>query len=217
MRDLVHAYTLVTAPAIEPVTLAEAKAHARIDIDDDDAYVTTLIQAARQWIEEATGRCLITQTWRLDLDQWPIGSIEDDWSGVREGPITLLDAPFVTLKKSPCASIVSVATLDEDDASTTWAASNYYLAKRPNGYGRVVRKSGVSWPDIGVRASGAINITFTAGYGALASSVPFPLRQALMMLVAHWYETREPVIERGNPVALTVESLLAAYRVLRGA
>ena len=71
-------YELIDPPATEPVTVAEAKAHARIDIDDDDAMVAALITAARQWVEDTTGRCLITQQWKLTLDNWP-ASIRDEW------------------------------------------------------------------------------------------------------------------------------------------
>ena len=48
--------TRQTPPAVEPVTVAEAKAHLRVDISDDDTYIGTLITAAREWCEEYLDR-----------------------------------------------------------------------------------------------------------------------------------------------------------------
>lgn len=208
------AYTLVTPPALEPVTLAEAKAQARIDGDVDDAMITSLITAAREHVELVTGRCLITQTWRLALDEWPRQSRRDEWwDGVREGPITLLEAAWVDIAKAPIAGITEVRVLDESGTPTVWASSNYFLARRPNGHGRLTRKSGVVWPIVTLRAAGAIEIDFTVGYGTLAANVPFALRQAIRMLVAHWYDCGCDPSAAGVPKP--VAAMLAAHRVMR--
>lgn len=216
-RAPIGVYELITAPAAEPVTLAEVKEHARVDGTVDDTYLTLLITAAREMIERDTGSCLITQTWRLALDDWPGGS-DLWWDGVREGPVDMLrNAPWVELRKAPIAGITSVVTLDEADTPTTWAAANYYLGKQPNGYGRLTRKSGATWPSVTLRDAGAIQITFTAGYGAAGSAVPMALRHAVKSLAGHWYEHREPA---GACAAATVMpmglgSILASYRVAR--
>lgn len=204
-------YELVTGPASEPVTLAEAKAHARVDIDDDDALLTELITAARQWVEQNTGRCLITQTWRLALDAWPGQQGDQWWDGTREGPITMLDAQWLEFRRSPVIAITEVATLDEADAATVWASSNYYLARQPNGYGRLVRKRGAVWPEVSDRGAGAIRIKATCGYGPLATDVPFPFRQAIKQLVAYWSENRDAVGEAPARLA----TALATYLVMR--
>ncbi len=62
---------LITAPALEPVSLADAKAHLRLDSDDDDQLITAAIVAARVHVEALTRRLLIEQGWRVYLDQWP--------------------------------------------------------------------------------------------------------------------------------------------------
>src|SRR5947199_210729 len=64
---------LITPPSIEPVTLAEAKAHLRLEISDDDALVSDLIGTARELIEEEVARSLITTAWGLTLDQFAYG------------------------------------------------------------------------------------------------------------------------------------------------
>jgi uncharacterized phiE125 gp8 family phage protein len=218
MATPIGVYELVTAPALEPVTLAEIKEHARIDGSDEDAYLTLLITAARELVERWTGRCIITQTWKLTLDDWPAGGADEWWDGVREGPITMLrDQAWVELRKSPIAAITSVVTKDEADAETTWDSANYYLARQPNGYGRATRKAGQTWPIVVDRAAGGIVITFTAGYGAAASAVPMALRHAVKMLATHWYEHREPAsaCAASNLMPAGLASLVASYRVAR--
>lgn len=212
-------YDLITAPAAEPVTLADLKEHARVDGSDEDDYLTALIVAARELVERNTGRCLITQTWRLTLDNWPGSGRDAWWDGLREGPITMLtsDAAWVDLCKAPILGITSVVTKDEDDAETTWASTNYYLAKQPNGYGRLTRKSGQTWPTLGVRAASAIEVTFTAGYGANATDVPSALRHAVKLTATHWYEHREPAsaCASAQQMPMGLGALVASYRVAR--
>src|SRR4051812_37958797 len=82
---------LLTAPAIEPVSLAEAKAFLRVEHDDDDGVIAALVAGARIYVEAQTRRALITQSWRLSLDAWPAsGRIE-----VRPAPLRSLSAARV--------------------------------------------------------------------------------------------------------------------------
>ncbi len=185
------AYALLTAPATEPVTLAEAKAHARVEVSDDNDLIEDLITGARELVEQETRRALITQTWTLTLDAWPGSPRDDWWDGTREGPITLMETDEVEIRKAPFLAISSVKTIEEDATQTTWSSDNYYTATR-HGFGRLIKRSGIVWPSIvtPVRQAGGILITFTAGYGATAASVPVALRQAIKDIVAHWYENR---------------------------
>jgi hypothetical protein len=206
---------LVTAPATEPATIAEAKAHARIETSADDALLGAYITGARELVERTTGRALITQTWKLTLDCWP-GSRDDDWwDGVRELPISYGEGTHVEIRKAPFLAITSVVTLDESDTPTTWASSNYYVDKR-HGFGRLIKKQGVVWPTIIGRDFGAIVIAFTAGYGANASDVPMALRQSVKDIVAHWYENREAAAEVNfNEAPMKTRALLQQYTVAR--
>src|ERR1700742_3808879 len=61
---------LTAPPAVEPVTLAEAKAHLKVDTGDADALIGTLVTAARARVEWHTGRALVTQSWILWRDCW---------------------------------------------------------------------------------------------------------------------------------------------------
>lgn len=214
------ALMLVTSPAREPMTLAEAKDHLRVDGADDDALISELISAARRQAEESTRRALITQTWRLFLDRWLMkSSIARDWrEGVTEGADIRADPGSVEIPRPPLQQVASVKTYDESDAATTWAASNYFVdtASQP---GRLVRRTGASWPTPG-RAANGIEIEFAAGYGDNPGDVPEALRQGMLLLVGHLYEHREAVleVEHGRSALTTlplgVQVLWGPYRVV---
>lgn len=216
MRPPAGSYALVTPPASEPVTVAEAKAHARIETAADDTLIGTYITGARELVEKLTGRALITQTWSLTLDAWPGDPRNDDWhDGVREAPINFYESAHVDIRKAPFLAITSVETLDESDDETVWASSNYYAVKH-QGFGRLVKKQGAVWPSIVNRSHGAIVITFTAGYGSLAADVPMGLRQAIKDIVSYWYENREAVsgVNMSEAPAKT-QALIQQFRVIR--
>jgi uncharacterized phiE125 gp8 family phage protein len=182
------------APAVEPVTVAEAKAHMRVDISDDDDYITALIVAAREYIEGATRRALITQTWRYSLDGWP-------------------DGDEIVLPKPPLQSVTSIVYKDEDGTANTWSSSGY-IVDTDSDPGRVVLAYGESWPSVTLYPAAPIQITYKAGYGDAAANVPGHLRHAIKFLVAHWYENREPVTvgQVARDVPLAVDSLIWLYR-----
>ncbi|MCH8347366.1 MAG: phage head-tail connector protein [Proteobacteria bacterium] len=176
--------TLVTAPSVEPVTLAEAKEHLKIDHADEDTYITNLITAARRFCEKYTRLALIEQTWKWTFDHWPgIMDVCDETL-----PLTLRggDVRFVEVPVTPLISVTSITTYDDQDTATVWAASNYYTSSPQ---GRIYRRTGASWPSSG-RAGDGIEFVFKAGFGTAASDVPTPLRQGLLQLIAHLYENR---------------------------
>jgi hypothetical protein len=214
MTSPAGSYELLTAPASEPVTVDEVKAHARIETTADDTLLGYYITGARQLVESITGKALITQTWVLTLDNWPADKCDEWWDGVREAPISITQRAQVTIRKAPFLAISSVVTRDEDDTETTWASTNYYVDKR-HGFGRLNLRQGQTWPAIVSRSFGAIKITFTAGYGTSASDVPMGLRQAIKDLVAHWYENREALGDSMSEVPMKTASLINQYLVAR--
>lgn len=178
-----------SAPATEPVTLTEAKAHCRVDISDDDTLIGTLIQAAREYVEDVVRRSLITQTWRYSLDCWP-------------------KCNEIALPQPPLISVTSVVYYDSDGDSNTFATSEYDV-DADSEPGRIVLKYGKIWPSEALRPAAPIQITYQAGYGA-AASVPQKYKQAMLLLIGHWYENRETVIVGtiSGPIALAVDSLI---------
>lgn len=204
--------TLVTAPASEPVTLAEAKAQLRVEVADDDALITDLIAASRQAAEAHMRRALITQTWRLSLDRFP-GRPLPWWDGVREGADIPEAANAIELPRPPLASVTSVTAYDDADTATVAPAADYFVDtdREP---GRVVLRSGRTWPVVG-RVAGGVEVVFVAGYGA-AGAVPEAIRQGMLMLIGHLCENREAVGAAAAAAALPlgVAALWRPYRVL---
>ena len=183
----------ISAPAQEPVSLADAKAHLRVDTADDDALISRLITAARSELERGLGRALITQTWTYWLDSWPPGYA-------------------VPLPLAPVQSVEAVRVYAMDDSFSTLPASGYLL----DGLGsppRLIRRGSIAWPQP-LRPGNGIAIDFSAGHGTQPTEVPSALRVALLVLIGHWYEQRELA---DVPVALPpmVRDLIDPYRVRR--
>ena len=178
---------LVTAPATEPVTLVEAKAHLRVDVGDDDALISGLVKGAREQFESDTRRALVTQTWDLVLDAFPAEA-------------------ELKLPLPPLASVTSITYKDQDGNVLTYPAANY-VVDTSELFGRIVLKSGFTWPSTTLWAAGAVLVRFVAGYGA-AAAVPQGAKQAILLLVGHWYENREAVAVQPG---LTAVDLPMAY------
>jgi uncharacterized phiE125 gp8 family phage protein len=189
------ALVLTSGPAAVPVTVAEAKAHLRLDGSAEDLLIASLILTSRLHVEAALGLALITQSWTYVLDRWP------SW-------------PEVPIPLRPVQAIGSVIVRAADGTPVTMLPSAYMLDK--HGVPPRLVRTGLAWPQPGQVAAG-IEIQFTAGFGADAEDVPMPIRQGLLMLVAHWYEHRDP-IEIGSQGAVIppgVSELLAPYREAR--
>lgn len=187
---------IVTPPAAEPVSLAEAKLFLRVDHDDEDALISALVAAARERVEAATGLALVTRAVVESFDAW------DSGAGLTS------DGRARRLGLGPVSAITEVRTLDEDGAATVFAAEKYYtdLAASPS---RLVLAGGALWPTPG-RVSGGIEIAYTAGFGG-ASEVPAALRQAVLEIAADAYE------RGGAPASLSpvVLATLAQYSRVR--
>lgn len=182
--------TLLSPPAGEPLTLAEMKTHLRVDHDGEDGLIAGVLAAAVRTVEARGGLALLSQQWRLALDAAPEETL--------------------VLPIAPCASIDAVSVIDADGASQ---AVDPHLYDAATGAPGRVRRTG-PWPAPGPRLDG-VRIDFTAGY-ADAASVPAALKQAVMTLAAHFYETREAAREaRVYAVPQSVDALIAPYRQVR--
>lgn len=183
---------LLTGPALEPLALAEAKAFLRVDISDDDDLITALITAARSAVEARTRRALITQTWRLVRDAWP-----DD------GRIRVTPAPLQALVAARVYDVDGTAQAIDSEAFVADTAGS--------------ELSFMAWslPAPGREAAG-IELDLRVGYGDAAANVPEPLRLAMRLLIAHWYENRGVVALNVTAAQLPagVAALIAPYRVL---
>lgn len=202
---------LVTPATTPLVTVAEMKAHGRLDtIPEGDDFMEALVAAATARAQDYTQRAFITEAWRLTMDRWPGAASDAWWNGKREGIPAMFEADSVLIRRAPFLTVSAVKTVDEDGTETTWSSANWY-ATTESGFGRLVKRTGETWPLIvtPVRQVGGIRIEFTAGYGTGATDVPAPIRHAVKMIAQHLYENRESQ-EIPNAAAM----ILSRYRVL---
>jgi uncharacterized phiE125 gp8 family phage protein len=200
---------LVTPPAEEPVSLIEAKLHLRVDFDEDDTLIASLIAAARQAAETLTGRQLITARWKQVLDCFPGPSL----MGVPAGQAFTLPGHAILVPKAPVLSVVSIDYLDMGSAIQTMPASSYTVdaACEP---ARITPVFGQIWP-ICLPQIGAVSVTFDAGYGT-AAQVPEGIKSWIKLRVGSLYAHREEIalLNRGSIESLPfVDGLLDPFRM----
>lgn len=182
------------APAEPVVGFTELARWCRAeDVAEEADFFEVLGQAAVDRLDGWSGllgRCIVNQTWRLDLGGWPAG-----------GCIRL---PF------PDVSAVSVAYSDEVDSEQTVSSSLYELLE--DGHGALLRfREAFTAPSLYDDRSDPVRVTLTAGYGA-ASAVPETLKMAIRQLVAHWYDNREAAGRAMSEIPEGVRALIEPYK-----
>ena len=189
--------TRQTAPTVEPVTLAEAKAHLRVDTATDDSYIATLITAAREWVEEYLDRALVHQQYVMRLDSFPYE----------------FELPRPPMATSGTATAVVVTYTLGDDSTATLSSTQYRVDRNATpGVVRQLRAG--TWPG-NLDDQNAVTVTWWAGYGASGTSVPAAIRHAILMLVGHWYDGSSSGVIVGSiskEVEFGVKSLLDSQR-----
>lgn len=185
---------LKTAPTVTPVSVAEAKTHLRIDstFTTDDTYIETLISVATSAAENYTNLAIMSQSWYLDIDAFP------DYFNLLKGTLKTL-------------TINSITYSDADNASQTLAASNYF------GDGSIKPARIYFAPDATIPSTydkpNAVSVDFTLGFSS-AANVPAPIKQAILLMVGTYYETRQTVSDRTyKEIPQSAEYLLMPYRV----
>ena len=170
-----YALEVSSAPAVEPIDLAEAKTYCKVDVEDDDDLLDAWIVEAREQCEAVLDQALITQTVKVYLDEFPA------WE--------------LYVPRSPLQSVTSIVYVATDGTSTTLSSSLYRVdaKSRP---GRITPAYGEVWPTVRDQTN-AITITYVAGYGAAASSVPAAIKQAMRLSIGTWYRHRDE-IEQGQ-------------------
>lgn len=164
------------AAATYPVTATEVKEHLRVDDTASDDLIDRYIARATQFVEEAAGKQLITQTWKATYPKPPYGD-------------------YLPLPRGPVQSITSIQYYDADNASQTMTTSpETYRLVKDDDMALVELVTGQVWPTVYDRLD-AFSVTFVCGYGA-ASAVPDVLKQAIELTLAHWFENREGATDR---------------------
>jgi uncharacterized phiE125 gp8 family phage protein len=166
----------------------------------NQALLTALITASREYAEDVTSRKLITQAWDYFLDDWP------DRNFIR--------LPFGNLQNDEATAPV-VTWKDVDGTETTLTVNTDYIVEtNGEGCGRIVLPDGVSWPTDTLYPSNPIKVRFTCGYGTAATDVPEVIRAAIKLILADLWEQRgDPVIGQTVAENKAAQRLLASYRI----
>ncbi len=186
-------YAQTTPPSAEPLTLAEVKAHLRLDGSDEDALLASLISTAREYLERETGLCLISQIWRLYLDRWPGDGV-------------------IRISKSPVQAIETITVYDADGVSLEVPLEDHLL----DGEGRPARLWLRHPPEPG-RSVNGIEIDFSAGFGEAGTDVPDTLKRAMSLHIGHMFTFRGVVSPENQPAGIPdgYERLIAPFRMRR--
>lgn len=189
-------YRIITPVSVEPVTLAEAKLHLRVDIADDDALISGFISAAREWAENLTAQSWAEQTLEMAVDGF---------------------SHQLCLLQGPVSEIVSVVYEDIDGNDQIASAALYRLGMDQYGNNVLTLKAGMSWPAAS-GMPGSVRVRYKAGPVPVNSPpeyVGFPesVKSAIKLQLGDLYEHRESsfvgVSHVQNPTAL---NLLHFYR-----
>lgn len=198
-----------------PISLALTKNHLRVDHNDEDAYIQTLMASATKLCESYTGIFLLETTVKEYLDEWPRDTREDPWwSGARMGAIQdVINRGLVEtlyLSQRPASEIVSFVWTHEDGSTTDWTSTSYYFSPSISTFekGRIRLKSGASIPDL-LAEMDALQITYKVGYGTNENDVPMDLRLSLLQFVDHYYRNRSLV---SDDISQTPLNCLAVWR-----
>ncbi len=175
---------LVTAPAIEPVTLTQVKQHAHIPYSytDNDALLALYISAARDRLERYLRRALVTQTWDAVLDWGPA---------------------WIELPKKPLKSVTGIYTTDLANVETLVDSDTYEVSLPTD---TVQLASGYTWPEH--RNVSGFRVRYVAGYGDAATDVPALIRAELLTLATLYYDNRGVMELPG-----AMQTTLRPYRV----
>lgn len=172
----------------------EAKDHLRAGcVDDEDAYIASLVKAARRYVESQTARSLLETTWQLSLDCFP----RCNW---------------IELRVCPVLEVLGMSYVDLSGNTQAWGTENYLL-DTDSEPGRLSLAYAKTWPSIRHQPN-AVQVTFKAGYGDTPASVPESLKHAMKLMIGHWYENRESVVSDAVPrtVPLSVDALINMHR-----
>lgn len=190
---MMQSLQVITAPTIEPLSLAEARQHLLVEGTDQDALIGDLIKVARERVETDTRRALLTQTLRMTLDRFPGGGVTGE---------------AILVPRPPLQSVTSIQYVDTAGATQTLSAS-LYLVDTYSEPGRIVPAYNQIWPSTR-DVPNAVTVTFVAGWTSTAV-MPAAARQLCRIWAAHYYEERQAIITGtiATPTPLAIVPLTA--------
>jgi uncharacterized phiE125 gp8 family phage protein len=187
--------TVATPPAAMPVLVEAARRNSRYDTTDEDTRFTELIAAATDYVQKQTDTALITQTLAWKMDKFPSCS------------------KWLYLPVWPVQSVSSITYKDQDNATQTISSGSIVLRSQANGRGRIALADWAAWPACRDTPD-CVTIQFVAGFGSTTANVPDAFKQAILLLVSHWFENREAVLVGvgSKEVEFSVQSLIETLR-----
>lgn len=184
--------TRITQPAVEPVSLTAAKSQCRVDTEAEDAYIQGLISVARQYVEDILDITICTTVWEATYDLFPV------WTLVLPRPPMQAQNVTVTYRNGDgsATAITSDASRFQVDARTI--------------PGRIYPLYASTWPPVRGDENSVV-VRWSAGYGDDGQNVPPVVKHLILVLVAGWFDMRQPaVVGAPTVVPYTFETLLAA-------
>lgn len=157
---------------VAAVTLAEAKAHLRVDISDEDALIDAMLTAATVYVEKQAGTFFVRRTATLKLDHAPTDVVLELPGG-----------------KNNNVDGVAIEYIDANGATQIWSGSNYQV-DYDSVPGRISPNPDKTWPAVGEGYINSFSVTYTPGIAADVSEVPKLAKQAVLLVVDHWYRNR---------------------------
>jgi len=210
-------YKETTQPAAEPITLDQARTQLVIasSFTDDDDLISSLIVAARQFVEQKMNRAIYTRTMKLFLDFFPYPNYG---TTVNPNDRHCLFGTFwhelaIRLPKPGCASVTSITYVDLTGTTQTLDPSTYYVDVNSEP-ARIVPQPGLYWPYSQSYLPNSVCVTYVAGTygdGVEVDNCPQTIKQAMLLLISYWYQHRDAAeLNVTKQIEFSVDALLAA-------
>lgn len=159
--------------------------------DVQDAVIASFLRAAIAAVEARTGKAVLTRRFCLSVTEWHLRDVH-------------------ALPIAPVVSIERIELVAQGDVRSVIDPSFYWLQSDPQ---RPKIRSWASLPT--VPEGGTVEVAFDAGFAAAWEDVPSDLRQAVMMLAAHYYEYRNDTGLSEGCMPFGVSSLIERYKQMR--
>ena len=176
----------MTSPTAEPITLSEAKKHLEIGVSDTthDIQLASIIQAAREQWEHDTDSVACYATLRVRLATWMDGQ---------------------SLPRTPIHSITSIQYYDGANTLQTLSPSIYQLHvdQIRIAYLQVLPGTSARWD--------AWSINYKAGYSQDGQLVPAIAKNAMLLLIGHYFENRDMLMAEALQTMRPYEALVRRY------
>lgn len=168
----------LSPPLAEPLTLAEVRAHLRLDTGDEDALLVSLITVAREHLEREAGLVLASRDFRLCLDAWP-------------------DDGILTIARGPVRAVTDVTVYDGEGVGQAVDLDGHLL----DGEARPARLWLRDVPATG-RVLNGIEVEFVAGFGESGAEVPETLKRAMLLHIGAMFACRGVVAPDAQPAVV---------------